>query len=267
MKGILSHKRIVLVPLMIVVFLGIATFQYRAALTHHLWHTFHLFPEITYALNKDNAELILDIGYYTFNPVRGGVYDINKAEQYLYRALALDPLIRSGWHQLARIDFLRGHFVSALWKINKQIEIHGDDFMPAYYIRGLIYAYDAQFEKSEVDFLKFLEWKPESWAARNDLAWVYFRQGMYDKAASSASVGLQYEPNSPWLLTMLGVSLLNLEQKDEAKNILTKALIKAEQLREGNWVEAYPGNDPRIARQGLAEMITAIEYNVALVGD
>ena len=49
--------------------------------------------------------------------------------------------------------------------------------------------------------------------------------------------------------------------------MLGRALEEAKKLNERYWEKAYPGNDPRVAAQGLKEMLQAIESNLSLVGD
>lgn len=239
-------------------------YYYRAEISLYTWDNYRLFPQTTIVLSGD-ADFAVEIGNYYFNGLHNGVYDLEKAEKYFKVALAIDPEVKNAWFQLSRIDFLRGDFYLALWKINKQIEIHGDSKDNVYYIRGLIYGYDRQFEKAEKDFITFLKYREKSWAGYNDLAWIYFQQGKYEKAEEAARDGLVYHPTNMWLLTMRGVSLLNLGRKEEARGELEEALTGAKKLTEEDWHMAYPGNDPRIAKQGLSEMVKAIEHNIALV--
>lgn len=229
-----------------------------------VWQTTHLAGVATFF--ERDAKFALDIGNYYFNVGGNGDYDLDSAEKYFTRALRRDPNVPDAWHQLARIDFLRGDFSSALEKINKQIELHGDSFMASYYIRGLINGYAGNLKDSETDFKKFLEWDPQNWAADNDLAWIYFRQGRYEDAERIAEQGLAWAPDNPWLLTSLGVSLLNLERKKEAKIALKRAQMAAQKLTETDWHKAYPGNDPQAAAKGLANMQKVIDYNLGLVG-
>ena len=244
-----------------------SVYYYRADASSFIWYELRLFPRVALFFNNEDARLAKNIGNYYFNRRSEGAYDLEKAEIYFYRALEINPEIPRVWHQLARIDFLQGNLGSALGKINKQIEIHGDSQSNSYYVRGLIYSYSGQFEKAEADFLRFLEWKEKSWAANNDLAWIYFRQGRYEKTEEIAQRGLLYDHDNPWLLNMRGVSLLNLNRKEEAESILLQALAEAQKLTEEDWRNAYTGNDPRIAKQGLNEMVTTIESNLELVVD
>ncbi|MDP3725702.1 MAG: tetratricopeptide repeat protein [bacterium] len=217
-----------------------------------------------FTLLNDPVGLVQKGNYY-FNVGGNGGYDLKKAEKYFNKALEIDPAVPDAWHQLARIDFLRGNFPGALQKINKQIELHGDSLMSAYYIRGLIYGYTKEYEKAEQDFLKFLEWDKTNWAIYNDLAWIYFQQGNYEKTLKTAEAGLAYHLNNPWLLNMAGISSLNLGDMDNAHAYLEKAILWTETLTEADWHKAYPGNDPRVAGQGIKEMKEAIRANLNLL--
>ena len=237
----------------------------RDILANLAWKEYKL-PAVASLLNKNNAELEFELGNHYFNVSGSGAYDLVKAEKHFERALAIDKNIPDAWHQLARIDFLRGNFPEAILKINKQIEIHGDSFMASYYMRGLISGYAGNFKQAEADFKKFLSWSKTNWAAHNDLAWVYFKLGEYKKVEMIAREGLAYSKNNPWLLTSLGASLLNQGRKSEAKKIFESARIAAAILTEKDWSRAYPGNNPDIALKGLEEMKKTIEYNLELSG-
>jgi len=54
---------------------------------------------------------------------------------------------------------------------------------------------------------------------------------------------------------------------DVARPILSRAIEEGRKLTEEDWKRAYPGNDPRLARQGLSAMIEALEFNLSLVVD
>lgn len=211
------------------------------------------------------STLALNIGNHYFNVDGKGRYDLKKAEEYFYAALNFNPNITDAWHQLARIDFLRGDFDEALQKINTQIELHGKELMPSYYIRGLILGYMGRYEESEQDFLTFLEWDPTNWATHNDLAWVYFSQGRFEDAAKIAKKGLEYNPGNPWLLNMYGVSLMNLGNNEDAREMLERAYMEAQLLTESVWHWAYPGNDPMSAARGVREFQEVVGKNLNLV--
>lgn len=194
-----------------------------------------------------------------------GRYDLARADGLFTAALLIDSDVPDAWHQRARIDFLRGEFDSALEKINKQISIHGDSFMASYYIRGLIHGYRKEFVEAERDFLHFLTWDPDNWAARNDLAWVYFAQGKFEETEAEAVRGLTIAPTNPWLLVMHGMARFNLGDFVGAKEDLEKAEREAAFLTEADWRYAYPGNDPAVAGKGVEAFRRAIKENLERV--
>ena len=214
---------------------------------------------------KLTAEQALDRGDHYFNVDGKGEYNLEKAEKYYAKALELDPNVPDAWHQLARIDFLSGNFGEALAKINTQIDLHGESSLSSYYVRGLIEGFNKDYQAAETDFKFFLSWKPESWAAHNDLAWIYFEQGKFADAEKTALKGLSYDPDNAWLLLMHGTALMNLGRREEAMNELLKAKEEASKLTATDWGYANPGNDPRVAKQGLLSMRQAIEQNLVLV--
>lgn len=259
-----ARKKAFLFALVVVADVILILCLYGASASREVWNRFHLLPAAAMFLNPANAALATDIGTRSFNTFGEYGYDLEEAQEYLDLALTIDPLNHTAWYQLSRIDFLNGDFGPALVKMNRQIELH-PEFMPAYYVRGLVYAFGGLLNEAEADFLTFLESKEHSWAANNDLSWVYFRQGDYEKALEYAEKGLAHSPDNPWLLTMQGVSLINLGEKKKAAEIFPRALAEAQKLTKEDWLRSYPGNDPAEADRGLAEMIQAIEKNLALV--
>jgi tetratricopeptide (TPR) repeat protein len=223
-------------------------------------------PSVAF-LFDETAPRARDIGNYYFNVDGSGSYNLEKARDYFETAIELDPQIIDAWHQLARIDFLEGDFARSLFKINKQIELHGTNFMASYYIRGLVLGYMGQYKNATEDLALFLTWDTSNWAAYNDLAWLYFSEGEYRDALDAADKGLQHAPENPWLLNIRGVSLLNLGEYDDARNSLQKAYEKAELLTDRDWHKAYPGNYPSDSSRGLEEMRVAIMHNLELVGN
>lgn len=262
-----------LICVLVAAILVSGTLSFRDPLARFVWQNYRS-AYGALLLNHGDAGLALEIGNYYFNVGGSGEYDLEKADQYFKLAIAIDPRVPDAWHQRARIAFLKGNFSDALEKINTQISlhpplmnkwgIHGDGLMASYYIRGLIEGYDHQFDKAIPDFEKFISWDNKNWAAYNDLAWIYFQKGDYRKTEEAADRGLALFPENTWLLTMKGVALLNEGRRVDARKVLIRALDKAKALTAEDWERAYPGNDPAIAEQGLAEMRKAIEFNVGL---
>jgi len=97
------------------------------------------------------------------------------------------------------------------------------------------------------------------------LSWIYFQQGKYDEMKTLMNQGFEKFGSNAWVLNMYGLALLNTYNEQEARLIFEQALAEAQKLTEEDWINAYPGNDPRVARAGLNEMLTAIERNLELV--
>ncbi|MBY0473377.1 tetratricopeptide repeat protein [Patescibacteria group bacterium] len=192
-------------------------------------------------------------------------YSLGIADIFYQTAISIDPNVPDAWHQRARISFLQGDFETALARINTQLELHGDSLMASYYIRGLIYGYDKKYLPAEKDFTHFLEWSPTNWAAANDLAWIYFAEGKFKEAADRTAKTLLTSPDNPWVLTSHAMSVYNLGDSKTALQDLLHAKEEVEKLTRAQWSRAYPGNDPAVASEGLAEFKKTIEKNIELV--
>lgn len=230
----------------------------RDALARFAWR--HNQPLIAYWLANKDAKTANDIGNYYFESAH---YEPDKARGLFLKALSQDPGTLGPRYQLARISFLNNRMEEARNYIDQEIAAH-PDFIRSYYIRGLINGYSRHFSSAVDDFKTFLQWKPESWAAHNDLAWVYTQMRDFTSAVDTARLGLKYNPRNPWLETTLGVSLLNLKEYQEAEQELSLALEDALKLTPEDWGKAYPGNDPKTYEQGLLEMKAVLNMNLAI---
>ena len=210
------------------------------------------------------------LGDYYFN---GGAYNPKKAARYYQGALFLDADLVHAHYQLSRIYFVEEKLDDALREVNAAISL-APDFGRAYYMRGLIQGYTNKLDEAEADFKKILELgelEPGAgkldqggWAVYNDLSWIQFQKGNYADVEVSARQGLEKYPDNPWLLNSLGLALLNLEKKEEAKAVFGQALQKAEGLTIEDVRRAYPGNDPADVENKRQAILTQIRFNAGL---
>ncbi len=225
----------------------------------------HASPRTASVIGFDKPAVFFSIGNYYFG---GGMYDVARAKEAYKKALELsgDSPQSDIHYQLARIYFIEGDFYNALYEIDKEI-VRFPENKRSYYVRGLIYGFMRQYEKAEDDFLTFIAWKKNGWAAYNDLAWIYFMEGEFEGVRVAAEGGLRYHPDNPWLNNTLGVALLNLGFKEEALRRFLNAQVSFGHLTKEDWGKAYPGNDPRSYDRGFASMGEQIKKNIALTGD
>lgn len=237
--------------------LGAVFITAQDVLAGALWHRLSL-PRAAILLLDRDAALAFEIGEYYFG---GGAHNLSAAERAYGKAQRIDPAMLGPRYQLARIAFLRGEFPLALRLIDEELSLH-PDFIRSYYVRGLIYGYTHDYRSAARDFERFLAWDPKSWAAHNDLAWVYFSGGKFAEAELTAARGLAFNPGNPWLLVMRGSALLSLDKAEEARGLFLEARKAVAGLSPAEWGAAYPGNDPAVYRRGLGEMRALIERNL-----
>jgi tetratricopeptide (TPR) repeat protein len=192
-------------------------------------------------------------------------YDVNRAYALFVQALKLDPTLAYVHHEIARIHFLRGDFGDALAQIDIQIEQHGDSTANSYYVRALIEGYMGDYADSANDYAHFLQFDPHDWAGLNDYAWVLLKAGRFADAASTTAAGLQDFPDNPWLLNSNAIALYEEGHIAEAQLPAQQAAAAAAALSEADWLHAYPGNDPKIAADGLAAFRTATAANIHMI--
>src|SRR3989338_6541479 len=162
---------------------------FRIPTYYSLWPRLGL-ENIATAINPTDPKLQFAIGDYYFGQ---GAYDVTQAKRYFQATIALNERYPRAHYQLSRISFIQGNLYRALKEIDRELELY-PDYKRSYYIRGLTSGYRKELEKAAADFEEFLRWKPESWASHNDLAWIYFQMGEYEKVLTTVEEGLQYSP-------------------------------------------------------------------------
>ena len=120
-------------------------------------------------------------------------------------------------------------------------------------------------EEDAIDaFSKYIDAYPESWAGRNDKAWLEFRLGDIDGALETIKPVANIIGN-PWIQNTYGTLLMNKKRYKEAKEAFTYSQNTVRVMTEESWGSAYPGNDPRIYSTGLQAMKSSIENNLKLL--
>jgi tetratricopeptide (TPR) repeat protein len=196
---------------------------------------------------------------------KDGLYNINLASFfYTHAAYPIsNNTVEYAHYQLGRTYFIQGRLQAARNEIYKELELFPEN-KRSYYMLGLIYGYMHEEKLAIEAFGKFIEWKPESWAARNDKAWLEFRIGDIDAALETISPVTHLTDNA-WVQNTYGVLLMNKGRYLAAKLAFANAKAAADKLTETEWGKVYPGNDPRIYTAGINATRKSIESNIELI--
>ena len=200
-------------------------------------------------------------------------YDMEKARQYYTQVITEDPNQSAlAWYQLSRINFLEGKFSAGLHNLQRKLDIFGDEIPNTYYMKGLIYAFRADWygnksdwERAANNFEKFLEYYDASPWARIDLAWVYFSIEQYEEMLTVLTPIAERESTNPWFLNMYALALFHTDQQVRATDAITQAHEQIQNTTIADWASVYPENDPDEWPIGLAEFTTAVERNLKLI--
>ncbi|MSU73815.1 hypothetical protein EXS56_01615 [Candidatus Kaiserbacteria bacterium] len=209
-----------------------------------------------------SAQRYFDLGGRHFDAQSPSRYDIARAEYFFGKAADIDATTPYLYHELARIAFLKGDFEVAMALIDTQIQLMGDNAPNSYYIRALIEGYKGEYAASATDYVHFLQFQPTNWAATNDYAWVLLKAGRAKEAAAVTGRALEWFPDNPWLLNTNATALYEMHENAGALQSAQKASIAVSKLSEAEWLQAYPGNDPKIADKGIAAFKRAVQDNI-----
>jgi tetratricopeptide (TPR) repeat protein len=213
-----------------------------------------------------SAERAYAYGNRHFDARLSGFYDIEHAQKMYLSALALDPSHGGVRHQLGRVAFLRGEFPTAMSYLNEEIALPGGPVSTStYYMRGLVQGYMGAYDAAIVDYTRYIESDPTSWAARTDCAWVMLKNNDPARALALVDGGLSHFPHNPWLLNTKAIALFELGRVAEAHDAAVQAKHSVEELTEEQWLTAYPGNDPRVAGEGIRTLQSSIEGNLVKI--
>ncbi len=168
------------------------------------------------------------------------------------------------FHHLSRTYFIQGDFAQALRYGYQELSLYPNHFT-SHYIIGLTYGYMDMPQHAIYAFGQYLVWHPDSWAARNDRAWIQFQIGDIAGAIDTMMPAVTLYPDNPWVANTFCVLLLNQKEYASARASCERAKASARAYTSDTWGEAYPGNDPRLYEEGLARMRGSIESNLALL--
>ena len=224
-------------------------------------HLENAYEDVAYTL-MPSAERAFVYGERHFNAMQKGEYDVARAKYFSEETRRLDPDHSLVHHELARISFLEGNQETALYRITTQIEKHGSATASSYYVRGLIEGFLGKYADSARDYETYLKTDPTNWAALTDYSWVLLKSGRIHEALDATSYGLNYFPDNPWLLNANAIALYELGKVEDGLVQIRKAQRVVSTVTEEDWLKAYPGNDPRMAGEGVRALQDSIIHNM-----
>ena len=118
----------------------------------------------------------------------------------------------------------RGQYVQAMEKIDNQLRATPDDAQ-ARFLKGVIYSETEQTAEAIAIFTKLTEDYPEMPESYNNLAVLYARQNLYDKARMALEMAIQTHPTYATAYENLG---------DLHAKLASQAYAKAVQLDAGS---------------------------------
>lgn len=204
-----------------------------------------------------------DVFFGGFKPL----YNV-KLAHFLYKQSAY-PLFSKlpphyAHHQLSRTYFIQGSMYNALDEAEAELKIYPGD-TKTYYILGLTLGYLNRTYEAIDAFSRYIKTHPDTWAGKNDKAWLQFRIGDIDGALETIEPIAGNFRYTVWVQNTYCALLMNKERYAEAKAACGYAKEAVDKMTEKDWGHAYPGNDPRIYGTGLRAMKASIEKNIELI--
>jgi tetratricopeptide (TPR) repeat protein len=188
-------------------------------------------------------------------------YDVDRAYELFTLTQELDPAFPTVYHQLGRIEFLRGNLKESLALLDKEFATNPDALPSSYYVRALIKGYLKDYLGAAADYESYFKVTSANWGSINDYAWVLMKAGFQPAALEALNWGLAQWPGNAWLLNNKAIALYELKRYKEAYETALLAKEAIALVTEQDWYIAYPGNDPKVAATGLASFKVAAEEN------
>lgn len=167
-------------------------------------------------------------------------------------------------YQLSRIYFIEGNHYRAIDEAKKELALYPDS-VTSYYILGLAYGYLNRTHEAIEYFSKYVEAHPDTWAGRNDMAWLQFRIGDINGALKTIKPVVLNYPNTPWIQNTYCTLLINTNEFKKALEVCDRAKILIYAMTPEDWGRSYPGNDSRIYDDGLEAMKKSVSSNIAIL--
>jgi tetratricopeptide (TPR) repeat protein len=195
------------------------------------------------------------------------LYNIRFA--HFFYTIATHPLIlekppRYAHYEFSRVYFIEGNLPESLKEAEKELELYPEN-TATFYILGLTYGYMNRSHDGIDAFSKYINTHPNTWAGRNDKAWLQFRVGDITGALETISPVVNNFYYTPWVQNTYCSLLIANKSYYDAEKVCNHAKTLIVTMNKNDWGHAYPGNDPRVYDTGLKAMKTSINENLLLI--
>lgn len=175
----------------------------------------------------DNPEFYLYIG--TFYEEKE---DFQRAIDYLKKGIELDPSNSKLHFRLGVTYDKGGRKKDSIQAMKRTIELDPKDARALNYL-GYTYADLGQnLDEAENLILKALEYKPHDGYITDSLGWIYYKKGLFEKAAGYLQKAVGLVPTDPIILEHLGDVYMKMDQKKEALEFYEKSLLNKKKDKE-----------------------------------
>lgn len=217
-------------------------------------------PDEALARAQKQIALMPNVG--GLHTVLGDIYrtrgDVDSAEQSYLRALELEPKIMGVYTQLGTIYGTSGRVDEALAKLEEGLEVDADN-QSILMLTGMLYQQKGDNQKAEEAYEKIIANNPGFAPASNNLAyliserggdqdralelaqnakeadpdnpmitdtlgWILYKRGLYQRALGLFQEAVEKVPNNAEIQYHLGMTYYHLEDRERAKEVLTRAL-------------------------------------------
>lgn len=191
--------------------------------------------------------------------------DYEPALKEFKRAANASPPFAHSYREIGRFYFLGRDLVGleeAVSAFSKEIELTQDPY--SYHLRGILYLSKlGRVKDAEEDFRKETElWS--SWGAPLNLAWALFEQGKWREAEDAMRLAEKLAPDSVFVDNGFGVIYLNQDRFRDAISRFSAAFEKSGSLTAEEYRDAYPGNSPEYAAEGIISIRAGIAFNLGV---
>ena len=143
----------------------------------------------------------------------------NKSLRYSQKAVELAPALGESHRALASSYRALGKFEEAAKEAEKAIELNPND-SEAYYVLWTLTGADV----NSINIQKALELNPNLSIAHNDLGYIYYTKGKYERATEHLRRAIEINPDLIQAHTNLGLTLAAQKKFDEAAEEYRKAI-------------------------------------------